>query len=156
MQHLLDTYGNLLVPAAVALLVVIVLIKIVIALEHAVLRMATAALTILVLGTGIIVGASAIGRLNSIQTAAATAARSIAKPNSNGIVRATDLQQALQGNAQKALVSVGLNPAYLHIRVTCAAAGATLHLRYSDASFLYGLLSHQEVSAPLPSNVRCV
>jgi hypothetical protein len=155
LQQLFGAYGNLLVPAAVALLGVIVLIKIVIALEHAVLRIATALLTILVLGTVLLVGSSMIGRIHGIQSAAAAAARSVNAPSANGVIQASVLQRELESNARQALTGVGLNPAYLHLRISCGATEATLHLRYSDTSFLFGLLSHQEFTAALPNSVRC-
>jgi hypothetical protein len=155
LQQLFGSYGNLLVPAVVVLLGVIVLIKIVIALEHAVLRIATSLLTIIVLGTALIVGSSMIGRIHGIQSAAAAAARSVNTPTTNGVIQASVLQRQLDSNARQALTGVGLNPAYLHLRISCGATGATLHLQYSDTSFLYGLLSHQEFAAALPNTVRC-
>lgn len=155
MQQLFGAYGNLLIPAAVALLVVIVLVKIAIAIEHAVVRIAASLLTILALGTALVVGISVVGRIHGIQTATTAAAHGVNAPMGNGVITAPTLQRELDGNARQALSSVGLNPAYLRVRVTCGATGATLHLRYSDTTFLYGVLSHQEFTAPLPSTVRC-
>jgi hypothetical protein len=155
MQHLLGAYSNLLIPAAVALVAVIVLIKILIIFEHAVMRIATSLLTILILGVALIAGSSMIGRIHGIQSATAAAAKSLAVPQANGAIQASVLQQEIDHNARAALTSVGLNPAYLHVRVTCDTAGATLHLQYGDTSFLYGLLSRQEFTAPLPNNVHC-
>jgi hypothetical protein len=155
MHQLFGTYDNLIIPAAVALLAVIILVKIAIAIEHAVIRLATSLLTILILGAVLIAGSSIIGRINGIQSAALAAAHSMSATQANGAIQAAVLQKEIAANARTALRSVGLNPAYMHISITCSATGATLHLRYGDTSFLYGLISHQDFSAPLPNNVRC-
>jgi hypothetical protein len=155
MQQLFGAYGNLLIPAAVALLVVIVLIKVAIAIEHAVIRIAASLLTILALGTALVVGFSVVGRVHGIQTATAQAAQGVGATTGTGVIQASALQRELDGTASQALSGVGLNPAFLHLTVSCGVAGATLHLWYSDTSFLFGVLSHQQFTAPLPSNVRC-
>ncbi|HWE62137.1 MAG TPA: hypothetical protein VHB98_10545 [Chloroflexota bacterium] len=155
MNHLFGDYGSVLLPAVLALLAIVVLIKLIIAIEHAVLRIVMSLLTILVLGTALVLGSSMIGRINGIQTALATAVRSANATTTGGVIQAPVLERQIDASADQALTSVGLNPAYLHTHITCDAAGATLHLRYSDPSFLDGILSHQLFTAPLPNNVRC-
>ncbi|HWE65000.1 MAG TPA: hypothetical protein VHB98_25080 [Chloroflexota bacterium] len=155
MTHLFGTYSSVLIPAALALLAAGVFIKLIIAIEHAVLRIVMSVLTIMVLGTALVAGSSMIGRINGIQDALAGAVRSAHATSTGGTIQAPVLQQQIVTSADQALTSMGLSPAYLHIRITCSATGATLHLRYSDPSFLGGLLNHQDLTAPLPANVRC-
>lgn len=156
MNQFFDTYGSLLVPAVIALVVVIVLLKIVMAIEHAIVRIASALLTIIVLGAVLIGGASLVGRINTIQNAAMAAVSSLGgSGNTASAVSAAALTSQLDAQARKALADVGLNPSYLRLYVSCDGSQPRLHLSYLDDRFMFGALSHHDFTVPVNANVRC-
>jgi hypothetical protein len=154
MGESLSNYSNLLVPVALALIAVILLIKIAIAIEHAVIRIAASLLTIIFLGALLIAGFSLASRLNTIQNAAAAAVQA-SGVSGQSTMSAAELTRTLNTSARNALVAVGLDPKYLRLAVRCDGPQASLHLSYRDGTFLYGMLDQHDFVVPVPVKVRC-
>jgi hypothetical protein len=152
----LGSYGNLVVPVVIALVLIVAFFKIAIALEHAVVKIATSLLTIIVLGVVLIFGIQMLGRINTVRNVASTAVQDVTASTAAGkATTAAALTQSLDTSARKALADVGLDPAYLSLHVTCDAPQAHVHVSYQDQKFLFGTLSHQDFSLPWPNPVRC-
>jgi len=152
----LGAYSSLVIPVVVVLVAIVVLVRIAIAIEHALIRIASGVLTIIVLVGVLIVGFNFVGRVNTVQSAATTVAQDIAASyGGGGPVSAAALNTKLNRQASQALRNVGLDPTYLRLHVTCEGGQAVLHLRYADQSFMGGALSNQDFTANLPPNVRC-
>jgi hypothetical protein len=140
----------------VVLVAIIVLVRIAIAIEHAVIRVASGVLTIIVLVGVLIVGFSVVGRVNTVQSAATTVAQDIAASYGHGgPISAAALNAKLNQQASQALRDAGLDPTYLRLSVSCEGGQAVLHLRYADQGFMGGALSNQDFTANLPPNVHC-
>jgi hypothetical protein len=154
MDQPFSSYSSVLVPVAITLIVVIVLIKIVIAIEHAVIRIAASLLTIIFLGALLIAGFSVASRLNTIQNAAAAAVQGSGLSGRSSI-SAAELNRTLNTSARNALVAVGLNPQYLHLVVRCNGPQASLHMSYHDSTFLFGVIDQHDFVVPIPMKVRC-
>lgn len=157
MSTFLGSYGSILVPALIALVLVIVLVKIVIAIEHAIIRIATSLITILVLGSVLVGGYDLVKRADVIQRVAAATVGGIAPSGQDTAapVGAATLTRSLDASARRALLGTGLNPAYLQLSVSCDGPRARMHLRYTDGAFLFGVLSGHDFVEPVPANVRC-
>ena len=154
MDQPFSSYSSILVPVVVALVLVILLIKIAIAIEHAVIRIAASLLTILFLGAVLVAGFSLASRLNAIQNVAVAAVQA-GGVSGGSAISATALTRTLDTSAGKALVTVGLNPKYLHLTVRCNGPQAWLHLSYLDSTFLFGMLNQHDFVVPIPVKVRC-
>src|SRR5437773_2765414 len=135
MDHFLSTYGGLLVPGAVALVLLLLVIKVV----NAIVRLVALAVLIAMLVGGYL----AYGRVMAMQKAAEAAVHH-GRPTS-----AVALTGAIGVPARQAIAKAGLNPAYLRVHVVCAGPNTTAQLRYADKGFLYGVLSHQTFDVPL-------
>jgi hypothetical protein len=152
----LGAYSSLVIPVVVVLVAIIVLVRIAIAIEHAVIRIASGVLTIIVLVGVLIVGFSVVSRVNTVQSAATSVAQDIAASyGGGGPISAAALSAKLNQQASQALRNVGLDPTYLRLSVTCDGNQAVLHLRYADQSFMGGALSNQNFTSNLPPNVHC-
>lgn len=157
MEQFLQGNSSMLVPAAIALGLMVILLKIAIAVERALLRIVTAVITVGVLVAVLVVGVSASGRLHTIQAAADSAMRNIAtaQQGSSGGMTADALTHALDRPTRQAFAGAGLDPRPLDIHAICEGRHGYLHLRYADTSFLFGVLSSHDVVIPLPPDVRC-
>jgi hypothetical protein len=141
MDHFLSADGGPLIPAGLALVLLILVIKLVNALVKLV---ALAVLIALLVG-----GYAVYGDVRAIQKAAAAATQQGRR------TLATALANAVGPPARQAIASVGLKPAFLRIHVVCAGPNTSVQLRYVDRSFLFGVVSHQTVDVPLGDSVRC-
>ena len=157
MNQFFSTYGSVIVTVVIALVLVIALLKIAIAVEHAVVRIATSLLTITVLGVVLVAGFTLLGRVSAIQNAATAAVQGIGESSQTptGTIPAATLTQNLDASARRALLAVGLNPAYLRLYVSCAGPRPRLHLIYADDTFMFGALSSHDYTVPVPNIVRC-
>ena len=141
MDHFLSADGGPLIPGAVALVLLILVIKVI----NAVVRLVAPAMLI-----ALLVGGYAVyGDVTAIQKAAA------ATTQQGRRALATALSNAVGPPARQAIASVGLNPAFLRIHVVCAGPNTSVQLRYVDRSFLFGVVSHQTVDIPLGGGARC-
>ena len=141
MEHFFSAYGGLLIPGAVALVLLILVIKVV----NAIARLVALAVLLAMLVGGYLV----YGRVMDMQKAAEAAVHH-GRPTS-----AAALASAVGTPARQAIARAGLNPAYLRVHVACAGPDTTVQLRYADKGFLFGVLSRQTFDVPLGNNVRC-
>ena len=140
MDYFLSVNGGPLIPGAVAIMLLILVLK----AANAILRL----VGLMVLIALLVGGYAAYGRVMAIQKAAAAATQQGRR------TLATALATAVGPPARQAIASVGLKPAFLRIHVVCAGPDTAVQLRYVDRSFLFGVVSHQTVDVPL-GGARC-
>lgn len=138
----ISAYSSLLVPGAVAIVLLIALVKVVSAIVKLVTIVAIIAL--------LVGGFTVYGRISAIQSAANAVASA-----SGGYTSSLALANAVTRSARKAAAELGLNPAYLHVRLLCVASRPQVRLRYADDSFMFGILSQQAFTVPLSTDLRC-
>ena len=143
MNHLLGAYSSLLIPGAVALVLLFLVFKVV----NAIAKLVSLALLIAILAGGYL----AYGRLSGIQKAVDAATQQ----GQTQYKSAAALAHAVGDPARQALAQTGLNPAYLRVHIVCAGPATQVQLRYADDSFMFGVLSQQWIDVPLNNNVRC-
>lgn len=143
MAHFLSAYSSLLIPGAVVLVLLLLILKV----ANAVVRLVGMVVLIAIF----VAGYGVYGRVVAIQKAA------LAATHQGGprLASAAALEGAVSGPARQALATVGLNPAFLRIHVSCARPNTSVQLRYVDKGFAFGVLSHQTFDVPLDSSVRC-
>lgn len=159
MNAFVHDYGSMFVPIAIGLLVLVIIIRIVIAIERAIMRLALAVIALIVLVSLLGGGAGAFGRINTLQGVANAAGQGIANAagqgNTAGTVPVNVLQQRVVNQATQALRTQGLNPAFLRVNVTCAAGHPRVALRYADSRFMFGMFSTHDFDVTMPDAVRC-
>jgi hypothetical protein len=141
MDHFLSANGGPLIPGAMALVLLILVIKVVNALLKLV---ALAVLIALLMG-----GYAVYGDVTAIQKAAAAATQQGRR------TLAATLANAVGPPARQAIASIGLKPAFLRVHVVCAGPHTSVQLRYADQGFLFGVVSQQTVDVPLGDSARC-
>jgi hypothetical protein len=140
MDHFLGSDGGPLIRGAVAIMLLILVLK----AAKAILRLVG-----LVVLIALLVGGYAVcGRVIAIETAAA------ATTHQGRLTSAAALESAVGVPARQAIASTGLKPGFLRVHVVCAGPDTSVQLRYADQSFLFGVVSHQTVEVPLGS-ARC-
>ena len=141
MDYFLSVNGGPLIPGAVAIMLLILVLK----AANAVLRLVG-----LVVLIAVLVGGYAVyGRVMAIEKAAA------ATTHQGQRTSAAALAKAVGTPARQAIASAGLKPAFLRIHVVCAGPNTSVRLRYADRGFLLGVVSHQTVDVPLGDRARC-
>lgn len=140
MDHLISI---LLVPGAIVLVLLFVILKVV----NAIVKLVSVALLLAILAGGYL----AYGRVSSIQKAIDAATTQ----GQAGLMSQVALENTVYNSAKQAMTSTGMNPAYLRINVHCAGPKTQIQLRYTDDSFLFGLLSNQDFDVPHDPRVRC-
>ena len=143
MDLLAGPYGNLLVPGALALVLLVVVLRVV----RTIVRIVGLVALIAVLVSGY----TLYSRITAIQQAAAAATH---MPHS-GTLTAGAIAGAVTPPARQALVEAGLDPTMLRVTVVCAGPQTRVELRYVDHGFPYSLLSQQTYTVPRSGNVRC-
>lgn len=141
MDHI-GVYNSLLIPGVVAIVLLIVLAKVV----SAIVKLVTMAVIVAMLIGGFLM----FGRINALQSAAAAAAHA-----GGQVTSSVAMANAVTRSARRTAAALGLNPAYLHVRLHCETAPPQVRLRYADDRFMFGLLSHQVFIVPLAPNLRC-
>ena len=140
MDHFFSTYGGLLIPGAVALVLLLLVLKI----ANAIFRLVGLVVLIALLVGGYLV----YGRVMDMQKAAEAAVH-------HGRPTAAARASAVDAPARQAIAKAGLNPAFLRVHVVCAGPDTRVQLRYADKGFLFGVLSHQTFDVPLGNSARC-
>lgn len=141
MDHI-GVYNSLLVPGVVAIVLLIALAKVV----SAIVKLVTVAMVVAILIGGFMM----FGRINALQSAAEAAAHA-----GGQVTSSLAMANAVARSARHTAAELGLNPAYLHVRLHCETAPPQVRLRYADDAFMFGLLSHQVFIVPLSSSVHC-
>jgi len=141
LDYFLSVNGGPLIPWAVAIVLLILLLK----AANALLRLVGLVVLIALLAGGYAV----YGRVMAIKTAAAAATQQ------GRVASAAALAKAVGPPARQAIASAGLKPAFLRVHVVCAGPDTTVQLRYADQSFLFGVVSDQTVDVPLDARARC-
>jgi hypothetical protein len=143
MDHMLNTYSGWLIPAAVVIVLLVVVIKVV----NAIVRI----LSLVLLAAILFGGYMAYGRLTAIQNSV----NAVAIQNGHHPLSQSAIQNAVYNSLSSQLSSVGLNPALFQIDVQCAGANTQIQVRYTDPSYMFGLLSNQNFQIPHDPQLSC-
>ena len=140
---ILANYATLIIPAVIALILLVVVMRV----FGMIMK-----LVILVIIAGLIyIAFTAFGAINGLESATNAALNQ----SGNGSMTVGQAASTVPGRIIAKAHQFGLDPHYIKVSVKCTDGSPTVHMSYTDPSFLFGLLKSQNLSVPTGKSVHC-